>query len=191
MLPLGFNCGITSTSAWGSSTGVCSWGCPGGLGFAPWGPRGVVVQLFGPQVFWQHQVLRGAGGQGSRKYSAPEGHGNQHWPIRSSILAWRTPSLAEKPGRPQSTGSQRGGHGRGDPARTDAGLFCPWQLCPSEGWVWRRCSCLASRDPGSAERAGTPSDAGVTALSVFSDLYLVIRRPPWPVFLCSSAHSGN
>ena len=28
----------------------------------------------------------------------------------SSILAWRTPSLTEKPGRPQSTGSQRVGH---------------------------------------------------------------------------------
>ena len=34
-LPLGFNCGFISTSACGSSTGVCSWGCPGGLGFAP------------------------------------------------------------------------------------------------------------------------------------------------------------
>ena len=32
------------------------------------------------------------------------------WPIRSGILAWRTPSLTEKPGRPQSTGSQRVGH---------------------------------------------------------------------------------
>ena len=34
-LPLGFNCGFISTSACGSSTGVCSWGCPGGLGSAP------------------------------------------------------------------------------------------------------------------------------------------------------------
>ena len=33
-LPLGFNCGFISTSACGPSTGVCSWGCPGGLGFA-------------------------------------------------------------------------------------------------------------------------------------------------------------
>ena len=32
-LPLGFSCFI-STSACGSSTGVCSWGCPGGLEFA-------------------------------------------------------------------------------------------------------------------------------------------------------------
>ena len=34
-LPLGFSCGFISTSACGSFTGVCSWGCPGGLGFAP------------------------------------------------------------------------------------------------------------------------------------------------------------
>ena len=30
-LPLGFNCGFISTSVCGSSTGVCSWGCPGGF----------------------------------------------------------------------------------------------------------------------------------------------------------------
>ena len=34
-LPLCFNCGFISTSGYGSSTGVFSWGCPGGLGFAP------------------------------------------------------------------------------------------------------------------------------------------------------------
>ena len=33
-LPMGFNCGFISTSTCGSSTGVWSWGCPGGLGFA-------------------------------------------------------------------------------------------------------------------------------------------------------------
>ena len=38
-----------------------------------------------------HQVLRGVGGLGSRKYSALEGYGNQYWPIHPSILAWRTP----------------------------------------------------------------------------------------------------
>ena len=60
-----------------------------------------VVQLLGPQGFWQLQVLRGVGGQGGRKCSALEGDGNQCWPIRASILIWRTP-LTEKPGRPQS-----------------------------------------------------------------------------------------
>ena len=33
-LPLGFSCDFISTSGYGSSTGVCSWGCPGGLAFA-------------------------------------------------------------------------------------------------------------------------------------------------------------
>ena len=46
---------------------------------------------------------RGVGGQGSRKYSALEGYGDQCWPIRPSILAWRIP-LMEKPVRPQSIG---------------------------------------------------------------------------------------
>ena len=67
------------------------------------------VQLLGSQGLWQHQVLRGVGSYGSRKYSALEGCGKQYWPIYSSILAWRNP-LTEKPGRPQSTGSQRVGH---------------------------------------------------------------------------------
>ena len=53
-LCLGFNCGFISTSACGSSTGVCSWGCPA---------EGTeVVHLLGLQGFWRHQVLRGAGG---------------------------------------------------------------------------------------------------------------------------------
>ena len=52
-----------------------------------------------------------------------EGYGNQHWPMRSNILAWRTPSLTEKPGRPQSTGSQRVGHDQSDPACIDARPF--------------------------------------------------------------------
>ena len=108
-LPLGFNCGFISTSACGSSTGVCCWGCSGGLGSAPVRAGVEVVQLLGLKAFWQHQVLRGVGGQGSRKYCAPEGHDNQYWPIHSSILAWRTP-LTEKPGGPQSTGLQRVGH---------------------------------------------------------------------------------
>ena len=67
------------------------------------------VQLLGSQGFWQHQVLRGVGSQGSRKYSALEGYGNQSWPMFSSVPAWRIP-LTEKPGRPQSTGSERVGH---------------------------------------------------------------------------------
>ena len=127
----GFSCGFISTYAYGSSTGVCSWGCPGGLGLPLWG-LGMVVQLLGSQGFWQHQVLRGVGGLGSREYSVLEGDGNQDWPVRSSMLAWRNPSLTEKPGGPvyrvaksQTWLKQPCGH------RCKI-LFCLWQLCPSQ-----------------------------------------------------------
>ena len=45
--------------------------------------------------------------------------------------------------------------------------FCLWQLCPSESWVWRWCSCLACGDPGGAKCTGTrtASTAGVMGLS--------------------------
>ena len=82
-----------------------------------------VVQLLGSQGFWQHQVLRGVGS--GRKYSALEEYGNQYWPIYSSILAWRTLSLTEMPGRPHPQGCKEseitkvGDH----PARIDARLF--------------------------------------------------------------------
>ena len=59
----------------------------GPLGFAPeaaledlgltlCGPGVQAVQLLGLQGFWQ--VYRGVGGDGSRKYSALEGYGNQY-----------------------------------------------------------------------------------------------------------------
>ena len=89
-----------------------------------------VVQLLGSQGFWQHQVLRGVGGYGSRKYTALEGYDNQYWSICSRILAWRTPSLTAKSGRPQSTGSQRVGHNRSDPVRIDARLLLPVAALP-------------------------------------------------------------
>ena len=65
----------------------------------------------------------GVGGWGSRKYSALEVYGNQSWPIHSSILAWRTPSLTEKSGRPQSTGLKRVRHNQSDPVCINARLF--------------------------------------------------------------------
>ena len=52
-LPLGFNGGFISTSACGSSTGVCSRGCPRGIGPALCGPGVEVVQLLEFQGFWQ------------------------------------------------------------------------------------------------------------------------------------------
>ena len=45
---------------------------------------------------------------------------SQHAPL---FLSGEPPSLTEKPGRPQSTGSPRVGHYRSDPACTDARLF--------------------------------------------------------------------
>jgi len=46
-------------------------------------------------------------------------------------------------------------------------FFCLWELCPSESWAWRWCSCLACRDPGGTKCAGTrtASASGVMALS--------------------------
>jgi len=55
-LPLGFNYGFISTSACGLSTGVCSWGCPGGLGFAS-----VRARCGGDVAAWVTGVLAAAG----------------------------------------------------------------------------------------------------------------------------------
>ena len=84
-----------------------------------------VVQLLGLQGFLKDQVLRGVGSSGSRIYSALEGYGSQYWPIRSSILAWRTPSLTERPGRPQPTGLERVKHYRSGPVSTDPRVVFP------------------------------------------------------------------
>ena len=100
-----------------------TWVCPSEGQVQRW------LQLLGSQGFWQHQVLRGVGGQGSRKYSALEGYGNQYWPIHSSVLAWRAP-LTEKPGRPQSTGLQRVGHDRSIPCLHRCKIFLPVAALP-------------------------------------------------------------
>ena len=55
--------------------------------------------------------------------AAAEEYDDQNWSIHSNILAWRTPSLTEKPGRPQSTGSQRVGHDQSDHVYIYARLF--------------------------------------------------------------------
>ena len=56
----GFHCGFISTSACGSATEVCSWGCPGGLGFAPGRAR-----CGGGAAAWVAGVLAAPGTQGS------------------------------------------------------------------------------------------------------------------------------
>ena len=59
-LPLDFNWYFISSSALGSSTGVCSFGCPGGLGFAP-----VRARCRGGAAAWVAGVLAAPGIQGS------------------------------------------------------------------------------------------------------------------------------
>jgi len=59
-LPLGFNCGFTSTSACGLSTGVCSWDYPGGLGFAS-----LRARCGGGAAAWVTGVLAAPGSQES------------------------------------------------------------------------------------------------------------------------------
>ena len=79
-LPLGFNCGFISTSACESSTGVCSWGCPGGLGFAP-----VRAGCGGGAAAWVTGVLAASGTQGSWRLGQQE--------IQCSRRVWQ-PALA-------------------------------------------------------------------------------------------------
>ena len=85
------------------------------------------------------------------------------------VLPGKPPSLTEKPGRPQFTGSQSRTQPKQLSMHKCKTFFSPWQLCPSESWVWRWLSCLARRDPGGIKCAGTrtASAAGVMALSVF------------------------
>ena len=65
--PLGLNCGFITTSACGSSTGVYSWGCPGGLGFAP-----VRARCGGGAAAWVTGVLATPGTQGSWRLGQQE-----------------------------------------------------------------------------------------------------------------------
>ena len=60
-LPLGFNCGFIPTSACGSSTGVCSWGCPEGTGSSL-----VRARCGWSTDAWVTGVLEAPGTQGSR-----------------------------------------------------------------------------------------------------------------------------
>ena len=66
-LPLGFNCGFISSTACGSSTGVCSWGCSGGLGSSP-----VRARCGGGDATWVAGVLAAPGAQGSWRLGKQE-----------------------------------------------------------------------------------------------------------------------
>ena len=132
-LPLGFNYVSFSTSACGLSTGVFSRGCLGGLGFAP-----VRARCGGGAAAWVTRVL--AAPDTERRWQLEQQEiqwSRRVWqPALANMLQYscleNPRSLTEKPGRPQSTGSQRVRHYRSDPACIDARLFCLWQLCPSE-----------------------------------------------------------
>ena len=80
--------------------------------------------------------------------AAAEGFGNQSWPIRSSSLTWRTPSLTEKPGRPQSAGLQRVGHDWSNPVHTNIRLFLlPVAALPQWGLNVKEVQLLGLQGP--------------------------------------------
>ena len=123
-----------------------------GLGFPLWGPGVEVVQLLGLQGFWQHQVPGELAAREAGNIVLQKGKATSIGQYAPVFLPGEPSSLTEKPGRPQPTKSRTLPKW---PARLDSRLFCLWELCPSETWVWRWHSCLACGDPGSAKRAGT------------------------------------
>ena len=130
-----------------------------------------VVQLFGSQGFWLHQVL-GVWWLGQQEIQCSR----RVWqPALASTLQY---SCLETP-LPDREAWQATVY-RVEKSRTGLKWPCAhkhktffffffwlWQLCPSESWVWRWYSCLACRDPGGTKCAETQtaSVAGVTALS--------------------------
>ena len=62
--------------------------------------------MLGFQGLWQHQVLRGGWQLGQQEILCSRRVWQPVLAKRSSTLAWRTPSLAEKPGRPVCTGRE-------------------------------------------------------------------------------------
>ena len=91
-LPLGFNCDFIATSTCGLTTGVCSWGCPGGLGFTP-----VSARYGSDAAAWVTGVLAAPGPQGGWRLGQQELYCSRRgWkPVLAntlpSILAQRTP----------------------------------------------------------------------------------------------------
>ena len=68
--PLELNRGFIPSSPCGSSTGVCSWGCPRGLRSAQWGSGIEVVWRPGSRAPWLCQVRREAIGHWWRRYGS-------------------------------------------------------------------------------------------------------------------------
>ena len=147
-------------------------------------------------MFWQHQVLRGVGGQGSRKYSAVEGYGNQYWPTHSSIVAWRTPLPEREAWQATVYRVAKSQTLLSDPAHIDTRLFF---ACGSTALVrveresgtaaWLEGTLPAPSVQG--QRLPLPQELWSYQSLFLNLLQLVIRRPFWPVFLHSSTHSGT
>ena len=83
------------------------------------------------------------------------------------FLPGEAPSLKQKTGRTQSTGSQRVRHNRSDPACIDARQFLLWASLPQWELGVKVKQLLACRDPSGTKYAGTwtASAPGVMALS--------------------------
>ena len=96
-VPLGFNCGFISTSACESSTGVCSWGCPGGFESVPVRTR----WWLGQQEIWC-----------SRRTWKP-----------TPLFFFLEDPLDREANRLWPTGSQRAGLGQRNSTHTHAGFF--------------------------------------------------------------------
>ena len=136
-------------------TGVCSWGCPGGLGSAP-----VKARYGGGAAACVAGVLAAPGTQGSGWLGQQEIQCSRRvWqPVLANTLQY---SCLENPTWQRSMAGHspqghRVGHDRSNSACIDARLFfCLRQLCSSEGWVWMWHSCLGCRDPASAKCTDT------------------------------------
>ena len=102
--------------------------------------------------------------------------------------------LTEKPDRPQSTGLQRVGHNLSGPECTEDFFFA----CGSSAPVKAEHEGATAAWLAGTLAAPNVQGHGLPLLqelwpyqSLFSSLlYLVIRKPLWPVFLHSSARSG-
>ena len=83
------------------------------------------------------------------------------------FLPGEPPSLTEKPGRPQSTGSQRAGHYRSNPVRIDEDFFLPVPALSQWELSMKVVQLLGLRGPWQRQvcRTWTASTAGVMALS--------------------------
>ena len=155
----------------GLPLGFTSWGCLGGLGFSP-----LRARCGSGAAAWVSGVLAAPDTQGGWQLEQQEiSCSRRVWqPVLANTLQY---SCLENPFSDREawqetvyrvTKSQTG------PQWPCVHkhmffffFFCLFQLCPSESWTWRWCSCLTCRDSGSAKCSGaqTASLAGVIALS--------------------------